>query len=110
MPIMGSDSAGMGVAFMVGAGLIAELIAKACSSPQTAYLNTEKRADSLMFWVNVGLVEGIVFIGIAAACDKKYRNAILAGGTLEAIITYGEYIYAKNAGLANSDKQGTEDW
>jgi hypothetical protein len=109
MPIMGSDSAGFGVAFMVGAGLIAELIAKACSSPQTAYLNAAKRADSLMFWVNVGLVEGILFIGIAAACDKKYRTAILVGGSLEAVITYGEYLYAKTAGLANTDTP-TEDW
>jgi hypothetical protein len=109
MPIMGSDSAGFGVAFMVGAGLIAELIAKACSSPQTAYLNAEKRADSLMFWVNIGLVEGILFIGIAAACDKKYRTAILAGGVLEAVITYGEYVYAKEAGLRNGGPS-TEDW
>jgi uncharacterized membrane protein len=99
----------MGVAFMVGAGLIAELVAKACSSPQTAYLNAEKRADSLMFWVHIGLVEGILFIGIAAACDKQYRTAILAGGALEALITYGEYVYAKEAGLRNGGPT-TEDW
>ena len=109
MPIMGSDSAGIGVAFMVGAGLVAELVAKACSSPQTAELNAEKRAATLMKWVDIGLVEAVLFIGIAAACDKKYRSAIIAGGALEAVITYGQYVYAKQCGLANGGPT-TEDW
>jgi hypothetical protein len=102
------DSAGGGVAFLVAAALVADIIAKACSSPQTTHINAGARADTLMFWVNVGTIEAGVLIAIAAM-DKKHRTAIIAGGLFEGIITYGEYLYAKQAGLA-SNEPGTEDY
>jgi hypothetical protein len=107
MADMSSVNAGDGVAFLVAAGIMAEITAKACSSPQTVHINAGTRAATLMQWVNIGMVEGIAFILIAAYVDKKHRKAILAGGALEAVITYGEYLYAKRAGLA-SGGPGTE--
>lgn len=109
MPVETSRGAGDGVAFMVGAGLVAELVAKACSSPQTAELNADKRAPTLMKWVNIGLVEAVLFIAIAAYVDPPRRKAILTGGALEAGITYMQYRYAKMSGL-QSDEPPTEDW
>ena len=95
-------AAGQGIAFLVSAGIMAEIIAKACSSPQTLEINVDKRGPTLMKWVNIGMVEGALFVGIAAALDKQHAKAIILGGALEAIITYGEYAHGKASGLANS--------
>ena len=102
-------SGSWGVAFLVSAGIVAEIVAKACSSPQTAHLNAKKRAPTLMLWVNVGVVEATVLVLIAASVDKKYRTPILLGGFAELIVTYFEYVYARNAGL-RSDEPATEEY
>lgn len=99
-------SAGDGVAFLVSYGIVAEIIAKACSSPQTAELNADKRAETLMKWVNIGVAESVVVILVAAWIDNKvpgknHTAAILSGGFLAIAVTYGEYIYAKKSGLRN---------
>lgn len=98
-----------GVAFLVSGGIVAELVAKACSSPQTMHINAHARAGTLMQWVNIGLAEAAVFVAIAAAVDKKHRTAIILGGLLEGVITYYEYVYAKKKGL-ESTEPGTEDY
>lgn len=90
-----------GIAFLVAAGITYEIIAKDVSSPQTAELNIQTRAPTLMKWVHVGQVESIAFITIAAMIDKPYRKPILAGGILAMIITELEYLYAKKSGLEN---------
>lgn len=102
-------AAGQGIAFLVAAGIVAEIIAKACSSPQTTELNADKRAPTLMKWVNIGVAESAVFVTIAAALDKQHAKAIIMGGVLEAVITYAEYMHGKSAGLA-SVQVGTEDY
>ena len=89
------------IAFLVAAGIVYEIIAKACSSPQTTELNADKRAPTLMKWVNIGTVEGLLFVVIAASLEKDTRGAVLAGGLLAAAITYAEYLYAKQSGLRN---------
>jgi hypothetical protein len=104
-PLRGQD----GVAFLVASGLVFEIIAAACSSPQTAELNAEKRAPTLMKWVFVGLGESAVFLAIAATIDRPHAVPIIAGGSLAAAIMYGSYWHAKKAGLA-SCQPGTEQW
>lgn len=98
-----------GIAFLVSAGIVAEIVAKACSSPQTTELNADKRAPTLMKWVNIGMAEAAVFVILAAAFDPAHRAPILLGGITEAVITYGEYLHGKQAGLA-STQPGTEDY
>jgi hypothetical protein len=93
----GSD----GIAFLVSAGVMYEIIAAACSSPQTTELNAHKRADTLMKWVNLGVGQGILFVLLAAIWDRQHRTAILAGGALAAALLYGQYAHAKRSGLAN---------
>lgn len=104
---LGGAGVGSGVAFLVSAGIVAEIIAKACSSPQTTELNAGTRAPTLMKWVNIGALEATAFVLIAAKLDPAHRTAILAGGALELAITYAEYLHGKNAGLASS-APGTE--
>jgi hypothetical protein len=103
---VGSDN---GVAFLVSAGIVYEIIAANCSSPQTAELNADKRAETLMKWVHVGLVQSALFVAIAAAVDRKHAKAIAIGGGLAAAIMYGSYAHAKVAGLSSSAPP-TEDW
>lgn len=100
----------IGLAFLGGAMAIADLAAKACSSPQTQHMNAKAgRAETSQQWVNIGLLEGALFVGIAAVIDPRNRNAFLAGAGLEIAITWLEYRYATKAGLASLE-QPTEDW
>ena len=98
-----------GIAFLVAGGIVYEIVAANCSSPQTAELNAEKRAETLMKWVNLGLIQSAVFIAAAAMFDKAHAKAILGGGLLAGGIMYYLYWHAKKAGLQSSD-QPTEDW
>ena|SRR5277367_600588 len=103
-------NATVGIAFLAGALAVADFTAKACSSPQTQQLNAKAgRAETSQKWVNVGLIEGIVFVVIAAVIDPRNRMAFLAGGALEAAVTYYEYAHATQAGLASTEEP-TEDW
>ncbi|MGH7239596.1 MAG: hypothetical protein ACREHG_05970 [Candidatus Saccharimonadales bacterium] len=99
---------GFGVAFMVAAGLVYEIIAAMCSSPQTAEINAVKRSQTLMKWVNIGVVNAALFIIVAAAIDKPRSKAILSGGAVAIAIMYVAYFYANKAGLKNGEP-GTEN-
>src|SRR5215467_6765305 len=98
---------GNGIAFLVSAGIVYEIIAAACSSPQTTEINAATRADTLMKWVHLGLAQAAVFIGAAALLDSKHRNAILAGGIAAGGLMYAQYWHARDAGL-QSGEPGTE--
>lgn len=112
MPITPSDGGGAssnnGIAFLVGAGFVYEIIAAYCSSPQTAEINADKRATTLMKWVNIGTIGAAAFIIIAATIDRKHAAAIIIGGTMAGSMMYYSYIHAKKAGLASCE-EGTED-
>lgn len=92
---------GNGVAFLVAAGIVFEIIAYCCSSPQTMEINAEKRAPTLMKYVHIGQIQAAGFIGVAAAMDAPHRTAILAGGGLAMGISEVLYMYSMKAGLAN---------
>jgi hypothetical protein len=103
--VLGSNSDG--IAFLVSAGIVYEIIAAACSSPQTTEINAKTRSDTLMKWVNIGVGQAAVFVIIAAAIDKKHCNAIIAGGLLAAVLMYAQYVHARASGLRSSEP-GTE--
>lgn len=109
MPVAPITNTESGVPFLVAAGIVFEIIAAACSSPQTAELNAEKRAATLMKWVNIGMVESALFIFLAASIDSRHARPIVAGGALAGGIMYASYWHAKRSGLA-SNKPGTENW
>ncbi len=98
---------GDGIAFLVAAGIVYEIIAAACSSPQTTEINASTRAGTLMKWVHLGIAQAALFIIIAAAVDAKHRKAILSGGTLGGGLMYVQYLHARRAGLQSS-APGTE--
>lgn len=101
MAVEGLGGGSKGVAFLVSAGVMYEIIAAACSSPQTTELNAAARADTLMKWVHLGVGQGVLFVGLAAIYEPKEAVPIILGGTLAAILLYLQYTHAKNSGLAN---------
>jgi len=109
MPVSPIEGKSSGVPFLVAAGIVYEIIAAACSSPQTAEINAKSRADTLMKWVYIGLAESFLFILIAAMVDPTHAAAIVSGGLLAAGIMYASYVHAKSTGLASAEP-GTEDW
>lgn len=107
MPVAPLDSNANGVPFLVAAGIVYEIIAAACSSPQTTEINADTRAETLMKWVHIGLAQSVVFIAVAVAVDRKHAAPIVAGGTLAAGFMYASYWHARIAGLG-SNAPGTE--
>jgi hypothetical protein len=98
-----------GIAFLVAAGIVYEIIAAACSSPQTAEINAHSRADTLMKWVRLGMLQAAGFVFIAAWIDKAHRTAIVAGGATAAGLMWWQYDHAMKSGLA-SGEPGTETY
>lgn len=98
----GIGSGSKGVAFLVSGGVVYEIIAAACSSPQTTEINAQMRADTLMKWVHIGIAQGALFVAIAAYLDRKRASAILAGGGLATALLYGQYVHAMKSGLSSS--------
>jgi hypothetical protein len=98
-----------GIAFLVSAGIVYEIIAAACSSPQTTEINAHARSGTLMKWVRLGLYQAAAFVLIAAWWDRKHRAAILAGGATAAGLMWLQYDHALNAGLASTEP-GTENY
>ena len=96
-----------GIAFLLGAEVTMAVIAKDCSSPQTAEINADSRAKTLIKWVNVGVVEAGFVIVLAAFIDPSMAKYFILGGVIEGAITYVEYLHAKQAGLASCE-EGTE--
>lgn len=98
-----------GIAFIVSAGIVYEIIAAACSSPQTTEINAGKRATTLMKWVYLGLAQSALFIAAAAWFDRSHRVAIVSGGTAAGLLMWLQYYHAREAGLANGG-EGTETY
>ncbi len=96
-----------GIAFLVSAGIVYEIIAAACSSPQTTEINADTRAETLMKWVWIGLIQAGLFVAAAAWFDARHRQAILAGGGSAAFLMWVQYNHARDAGL-QSRMPGTE--
>lgn len=82
------------------AALMYDIISATNSSPQTTEINANTRADTLMKWVNLGLLQGVLFVGIGVALDKRRWPPILGGG-LAALLLWLQYRHAMVSGLTN---------
>jgi hypothetical protein len=89
---------GAAVKVAVYAALMYDIISATNSSPQTTEINAQRRAETLMKWVHIGLAQGALFVGLGVMLDKE-RWPPLVGGGLAAVLLYMQYVHAKNAGL-----------
>lgn len=79
-----------------------DVIAAACSSPQTTEINADKRADTLMKWVYLGITQAAIFTVIGASVEVKEGNPVwppILGSSLAASMMWASYIHAKQSGL-----------
>lgn len=90
-----------GVAFLVSAGIVYEIIAAACSSPQTTEINAGARSETLMKWVYIGEGQAALFVALAAMIDKDNSKAIISGGILAGVLMHASYLHANASGLQN---------
>jgi len=101
---------GGAITMAVFATLMYDVISATNSSPQTTEINARTRAETLMKWVHLGLAQGALFVVLGAAIEARagrpWAMPVLGGG-LAAALLYGQYVHARNAGLASS-KPGTE--
>lgn len=89
-----------------------DVIAAACSSPQTTEINADARAETLMKWVYIGIGQAALFTAIGTAAEVSEGHSPfppLIGFSLAAGLMWLSYDHAKKAGLA-SNKPGTETY
>lgn len=94
----------------VSAALVYDVISATNSSPQTTEINAKARAQTLMKWVNIGIIQAaglILLMACAEPSGKKWRPIL--GGGVGGLLIYGQYVYALKCGLA-SQEPGTEDY
>lgn len=102
----GSDAAVIGVS----AAVVYDVISATNSSPQTTEINAKRRASTLMKWVNIGIAQAGLFVGLMTIAEppgKKWRP--LLGGGLGMVLLYAQYVYARNCGVRSAEP-GTEDY
>lgn len=90
------------VLMAIYAALVYDIISATNSSPQTTEINANARADTLMKWVNIGLLQAAGFVLLGTLVAKS--SAPLVGGGLAGGLLYLQYVHARNAGLANPGK------
>jgi hypothetical protein len=105
MELFGEDgSAAAKVA--IYAALTYDIISATNSSPQTTEINASIRAETLMKWVKIGLLQAALFAGIGIMLDKQRWPPALGSG-LAGLLLWFQYVHAKNAGLSQQG-EGTE--
>lgn len=106
MPRTETDAAIFGISYLG----VADLFSKGNSSPQTTEINAKHRAPTLMKWVNIESVESLFLIAVLSlTAPQGHRRWPIFGGLLSLVITYGQYLYAKQCGMASMEP-GTEDF
>jgi len=94
----------------ISAAVVYDVISATNSSPQTTEINAAARAETLMKWVKIGLAQAVLFVLIMMVAEppgKRWRP--LVGGGIAAVLLWGQYVHARNAGLA-SGGQPTETY
>jgi hypothetical protein len=92
------------IAFGVFGALTYDVIAAACSSPQTTEINAGARAETLMKWVYVGIAQAALFTAIGATAERAQGRSVwppIVGFSLAAGLMWASYAHAKRVGLQN---------
>ena len=92
------------------APLTYDVISATNSSPQTTEINADRRAETLMKWVKLGLAQaaGFALIGVIfeASSGRSVWPPVLGAG-LAGLALWAQYVHALHAGQQSSDV-GTE--
>ena len=100
------------VTVAVYAALTYDVISATNSSPQTTEINAQKRAETLMKWVKLGLAQAALFAGIGIVLEAASRRPVwppALGAGLAGALLWAQYVHAMNSGI-QSNEPGTEDY
>lgn len=100
------------ITMAVYAALTYDIISATNSSPQTTEINASARAESLMKWVKIGLLQVALFAGVGIIIEAKRGKPFwppLLGAGAAGILLWVQYVHAKEAGL-KSNAPGTEQY
>jgi len=97
MPEIGHSAS---VKFMVSFMLVYDTMSTTNSSPQTTEINASVRAESLMKWVKLGLIQATIIALMAALVDDE-KWPILAGAGIADVLLWYQYKHAKEVGIKN---------
>lgn len=97
---------GWAITIAISIMLMYDVMSTTNSSPQTTEINAKERADTLMKWVKLGLLQGGGLIVLIAIVDDDHWPPLLGGGIAGALL-WAQYVHAKNSGLESSEP-GTE--
>lgn len=103
---MESNGSSPAVVIAIYAALTYDIISATNSSPQTTEINASVRADTLMKWVHIGLLQAGLFAVIGVYLDKR-RWPPLIGSGLAGVLLWCQYMHAKKSGIEKGG-QGTE--
>jgi hypothetical protein len=107
---MEGSNLGNAAVFGVFGALTYDIVAAACSSPQTTEINAASRAETLMKWVYLGLGQAALYTGIGMWLQHEEGKSVwppLIGAGLGGGLMYASYVHARRAGLESSEA-GTE--
>lgn len=99
------------VTMAIYAALTYDIISATNSSPQTTEINADKRADTLMKWVKLGLAQAAGFAVLGVLFEAGSGRSVwppLIGAGLAGGLLWLQYVHARDSGLANAGI-GTED-
>ena len=95
----GKGAAGL---MLISATMTYDVISATNSSPQTTEINAAARADTLMKWVKIGLVQAAA-LGAAGAIMAYAAGepwwAVVVGATGAGILLWLQYVHALNSGM-----------
>lgn len=97
--LWGEGNGSAGIAFIVSAALVYDIVSATNSSPQTTEVFASQRAETLMRWVHLGLLQAALFIAAAAWADQAHRRQILMGGVMAMLIMEISYLHARSRGM-----------
>ena len=95
MPEIGHNAA---TKFMISFMLVYDTMSTTNSSPQTTEINASVRAESLMKWVKLGLIQATIIAVFAAIIDDE-KWPIIAGAGVADVLLWVQYKHAKETGL-----------
>ena len=94
----GANSRAIKVA--VYAALTYDIISATNSSPQTTEINAAARAETLMKWVKLGLLQAAGFALLGALLDNERWPPALGAG-VAGVLLWIQYKHAEKSGLEN---------
>ena len=97
--ISGNGGNNVAITVAVYAALTYDIISATNSSPQTTELNASVRAETLMKWVKIGLLQAAAFGLIGVMLDKR-RWPPLVGAGLAGVLLWFQYVHARDSGLS----------